>query len=361
MGDEKNNSDLEVVKNTIIDINCDVKQIDKDIRRVASNKRKFDFYTFLGGLVNLCDVAKNAKNIIKPNLEYAVKFTPELLKKMKEHDVQFLNDNITGEILPVLYDYTEKGFGGQVRLELKGNITNQDFANFSNSLTNLLEQKKFDALVEQIQQIHSTVKRIERGQDNDRFALVISGREKLLHALSIENDDELKKSLIIQAISTLCDGRKKVELSLIDKLNDITIVPNNDFKRIIKCLKPGYYNTQTDRYENIQEYFEYYCMSIEPLAYAYTCLNQPQMVEKVLKDCQNVFNHPKLSYLASVESLLNKFEYGESYFSETWYSNPKKHEKKLLESYQDFDVESDMYIRFNGQDLLEVLSDEETE
>lgn len=360
---EMDNSDkdtsIQKIEGTIFQVNYDVEQADVEIKQFASQKRKNDLFRFLGNLNSITDIAKNSKNIIKPNVEYAVKFTPELLNKMKTNDIQFLRDKVTDDILPVLYDYSEKGFGGQVRLELKGNVTNQDFANLSNSFSNLIEQKKYDALVEQVQQIYSVVKNIERGQENDRFAKVLSGRKKLLHALSIENDDELKRTLIVEAISTLCDGREQIELSIIDKLNNLSIVPKSDFKRFLLCFKPGYHDTQTEKYKEIQESFKYYCMSLEPLAYGYTCLNQPQMIEKVLEDCHKVFEHKNLSHVSSVEPLLNDSEFNSSFFCEAWYNEPKKHEKKLLESYQVFDSEKDIYIKVSGSDLLEALSNEE--
>lgn len=353
----KDSSELILSDDLIIEIDGRIHPTDNNLNVIYNKRKKGDFRSFIANLINISDIANNAKKIIKPDLEYAVKFTPELLAKMKTNDIKFLNDKITGDILPVLYDYTEKGFGGQVRLELKGNITCQDVSALSTSFNNLLEQKRYDALIQQVQQIFSTVKRIERGQDTDRFALIISGREKFTQALAIENDDDLRKKLIVEAISTLCDGRKQVELPLMDMLNNLTPVPQNGFLRFIRCFNDEYYNLHTGQYEEIQEYFKYYCMSIEPLAYAYKELNQPQMVETIVNECSDVFNHDKLSYLSTVEPLLNSNEYEKSNFRNAWYNNPEWHKTKLIKSYQLNDTE-DMYIKISGSDILEALSDE---
>lgn len=353
----KKNTEIVSVENSIIELDNKIQPTDKELTKIYFERKRIDFHSFVANLINFSDIAQNAKNIIKPDLVYAVKFTPELLAKMKTNDIQFLNDKLTGDILPVLYNYTEKGFGGQVRLELKGNITSQDVSALSNSLNNLLEQKKYDALIQQVQQINATVKRIERGQDTDRFALIISGREKLIHALAIENDDDLRKKLIVEAISTLCDGRKKVELPLLDKLNALTPVTENRFFRFIHCFNPDYYNKHTGDYEDIQEYFEYYCMSIEPLAYAYTELKQPQMIENVIKECSNVFTHPNLPYLTTVEPLLNSEVYDKIKLKTAWYNNPEQHKTSLLNAYQ-FNVSRDVIIKINGSDILGVLDDE---
>lgn len=353
---DKSNTELDIVSASIIEANNEVCFIDDGIKKAASNKRKKGFNAFLGNLVNLCDLANNAKIVINPDIEYAVKFTPELLKKMQEHDIQFLKDKVTGDILPVLYDYTDKGFGGQVRLEMRGNISNQDISNLSSSISNLLEQQKFDALIEQVQQIHSTVIRIERGQDTDRFANVISGRNTLLQALSIENDDDLKRQLIVEAISTLNKGKEEIELVLTDKLNSLKPVPSNEFKRLLYCLKPGYYDAKKNDYDDIQEYFKYYCMSIEPLAYAYTCLQQPQMVERIVQSCGKIFSNENLVSLTSVEPILNEAEYNKTQFRLAWYNNPQSQETKLLEAYQSYNDDNEVVIRVSGKDILEVMS-----
>lgn len=164
-------------------------QLDKAINLQKEKNRA----NFVNELFNIFDIGVNAKKIIDSNLDYVVKFTPKLLKKMEEYDIQFLRDKLTGDLLPDLYDYTEKGIGGKVRLELKGIPTNQDFVNFNNSINNLIEQKRYEELSEEIKKLNVTVKRIERGQDNDRFAKVNAGRKHLLDALNFQGNEKEKE------------------------------------------------------------------------------------------------------------------------------------------------------------------------
>lgn len=354
---DKSNTELDIVSASIIEADNEAYFIDDGIRKDVSDKKKKGVNAFLGNLINLCDLVNNAKIVINPNIEYAVKFTPALLKKMQGHDVQFLKDKVTGDILPVLYDYTDKRFGGQVRLEMKRHLSNQDIFNLSSSISNLLEQQKIDALVEQVQQIHSTVICIKRGQDTDRFANVISGRNTLLQALSIENDDDLRRKLIVEAISSLNKGKEEIELALTDKLNSLKPVPSCEFKRLLCCFfKPEYYDTKKNDYDDIQEYFKYYCLSIEPLAYAYTCLQQPQMVERIVQSCGKIFSNENLVSLTSIEPILNEGEYNKTQFQLAWYNNPQLQETKLLEAYQSYNDDNDVIIRVSGKEILEVMS-----
>ena len=337
----------------IVKVDIKYERLDKDIDRAVANKRCANVNAFLGQLFNTLDIGRSVKKVVDPNLDYVVKFTPELLKKMEEHDIQFLKDKLTGELLPDLYDYTEKGIGGKVRLEIKGKPTGQDLANLSNAMNNLIEQQRYETLVEEIQQLHIVAKRIERGQDNDRFAKVNAGRNHLLDALNYQGIEEEKKKLIFDALAMLRDGRELIEKTLVDKLDALEEVPKGKIKRLWTCFSQSdYYDEQIERYEDIQEYFQYYYMSIQPMAYAYTYLEQPQLIEGLLKDSTKVFEHDKIGCLSTVEYLLP-----DGKFDRMWYKSSKAHMQKLLESYKDREKDEDLYITVKGFEILEVLND----
>ena len=59
--------------------------------------------------------------------------------------------------------------------------------------------------------MHIVAKRIERGQDNDRFAKVNAGRKHLLDALNYQGTEGEKKKLIFDALAMLRDGREFIE------------------------------------------------------------------------------------------------------------------------------------------------------
>lgn len=146
----KEKPELYAAKKEIVKVDIKYERLDKAIDRAVANKRCADVNVFLGQLFNILDIGRSVKKVVDPNLDYVVKFTPELLKKMEEHDIQFLRDKLTGELLPDLYDYTEKGIGGKVRLEIRCKPTGKDLANLSNAMNNLIEQQRYETLVEEI-------------------------------------------------------------------------------------------------------------------------------------------------------------------------------------------------------------------
>lgn len=199
--------------------------------------------------------------------------------------------------------------------------------------------------------MHIVAKRIERGQDNDRFAKVNAGRKHLLDALNYQGTEGEKKKLIFDALAMLRDGREFIEKTLMDKLDALVEVPEGKIKRLWTCFsQPDYYDEQIERYEDIQEYFQYYYMSIQPMAYAYTYLEQPQLIEGLLEDSEKVFEHDKIGCLSTVEYLLP-----DGKFDGMWYKSSKVHKQKLLESYKAREKDEDLYITVKGFEILEVL------
>lgn len=345
-------NELDGTRHEITNVNTSYSRLSENLEQAVANKRHMDVNFFLGQLFNLLEVERNVQKLINPKLDYAVKFTAELLKKMEEHDIQFLKDKLTGELLPDLYDYTEKGIGGKIRLEIKGKPTGQDIANFSTAMNNLIEQQRYQALVEELQQLHITAKRIERGQDNDRFAKVNAGRKHLLDALNYQGTEEEKKKLVFDALAMLREGRELIEKTLIDKINVLEEVPEGKLKRLWTCFsQPDYYAEQIGKYDDIQEYFQYYYMSIQPMAYAYTYLGQPQLLEGLLEDSRKVFENSNIKCLSSIEYLLPNDN-----FDGAWYKNAKVHEQRLLAAYRGREENENLYIMVKGSELLEVLN-----
>ncbi|WP_027206955.1 hypothetical protein [Butyrivibrio fibrisolvens] len=352
MGNENDN--FQTDNGGLVEVKITYEAIDDDFSDAVDNKKNSDYSKLFGNIASLFQVVHDADRIINPNLEYAVKFPAALLKKMEEHDMQFMTEKETGDILPTLYDYTDKHIGGQIRLELRGQISNQDISNIGNSVNNLIEQARYDALIGEIQQVRAISQRIERGQDNDRFAKVKAGRQMLLNALSVQDDDPKRQSMMISAISILHQGYEAVKQTLVSKMDELPEVPENFLGRAWFVLKKSdnRSNVKT-KYAEVGEYFLHYCQAIEALAYGYTNINEPQMIDNLLVSTKDVFEHKNIGLLSKMEPLLVEDDY-----SNMWYKNPSDIENRLLKSYKELDKDKDIFITVSGTQLLEVLNND---
>lgn len=220
----------------------------------------------------------------------------------------------------------------------------------------MFEQQQYQLLMEEIQELHIIAKRIERGQDNDRFAKVNAGRKHLIDALNYRGNLDEKRKLILDSLSMQREGRELIEKTLIDKLNSLEEIPESKLKLIWTCFKKtNYYETQTARYNDIQEYFQYYCMSIEPMAYAYTYtyLKQPHLICSLLDDSKKIFEHQNLYRISKIEPMLSY-----NNFEEIWYKSPEYYKTKLLNTYEPDYHNDNILIKFKGNVLLEAMDNE---
>lgn len=152
----------------------------------------------------------------------------------------------------------------------------------------------------------------------------------------------------------LREGRELIEKTLIDKLNSLEEIPESKLKLIWTCFKKtNYYKTQTTRYNDIQEYFQYYCMSIEPMAYAYTYLKQPHLICSLLDDSKKVFEHQNLYRISKIEPMLSRDN-----FEKMWYKSPEYYKTRLLTTYEQNHDNGNILIKFKGNELLEARDNE---
>ena len=328
---------------------------DDDINNEVIQRRENNLKHFLEILVNTVDI-EQVLSKIQPETEYAVKFTPALLKKMEEHDVEFLKDKITGELLPIMYDYTDKQMAGQIRLEMREKVSAASRMRFNETVSIMLEQDRFDCLMEELQELKSAVGRVERGQDRDRIAKVFGARDTLHEALVFQNDEESKKALILNTITNLNEGRRQFEEQLIEQLDGLKSLPETKFKRIWHCFKSGFSGTdvlakERERYSKILECFKYYYLAIEPLAFVYTFLNQPYSMEIVLENTKRVLCHENLARLVELEEFI-----GEKTGKNIWYKQPELIADRLLESYEE-SVQQDLLICFKGSKLINIYKE----
>lgn len=341
----ESNTTVEV--NPAVTFNSQIVNLPLQDKAIAHGRKE----EFAAKLANLFTISEEGKRLINPETEYVAKFPPKLLELMDEHDVQFLKDKATGDLLPDLYDYTNKGIGGKVRLEVRRTITPQDLLNFNIAANNLMLQQKIEELAVEIRKIQKIAVQIERGQDNDRFAKVEAGRNMLQQALMIAGDDDLKRQMIVNAIALLNEGRALIEKTIVEKLNAIEDVPKNLIVRMWKIfISDGYLEDKRSEYRIIQEYFYYYCLALEPLAYAYDSLNQTQLIEEVLLESKSVLEHPRLYALRSFEPLLS-----DKPSENVWYTNAERYEKELMKAYSE---NKPIEISITGQQLLEAIDNE---
>lgn len=323
----------------LIDANVIVKLEDKKDDRDKS---------YILDLFNVFKISAEVKDLVNPNKEYFVKFPAELAKKMKEHNLDFLRDSITGDILPVLYDYTEKGIAGQIRLELRDNVSPKQLEHFGDSVSHMIEQARFNSLAEQLVQIQYDVQRIQQGQDSDRYAEVLTGIELLDDAKNSSNETN-RIDLAHSAIKSLREGTNKIKFALLSELDKLPKINDTIRARIWFTISdPENRSKLRTTYNQVQIYFENYYKGLVPLTEAYSLIGEPQIIEALVESTVEVLHHKNLYRLNTMEKLL---PIGYDY-SINWYKHPSRIEQKMRDAYSLEHVAEEKLFKISGQEIL---------
>lgn len=304
-------------------------------------------------LFNVFKLGKDFLDLIDLNKEYVVKFPAELLKKMSENDIQFLEDSITGDLLPTLYDYTEKGFAGSVRLVLKKSIKPEALNQLGNSLNHIADQVRYEKLMEQIADLQKTTKNIQRGQDLDRFAHINAAKEHIKN-MELTNSENIKNNFLDKAINELTIGREEIKNQLKHKLDQLPLIEDNEKSRFFYVLRKGRGGGRQS-YRDIQEYFYYYYEALKLSAYSYMRLNETQLIENLVSNYNDVFTPHRLEKLKNIEYILPEGELMDN----MWYESQKFLDNILIKSFNRDSISEFEYIKLPGSKLFEMNKLEE--
>lgn len=335
-----------VLEGELIDNNFTV-MIDKEETKVIPRD--------ILGLFDIFNLGSEVKNIISPNKEYIVKIPQKLVKKIQQGKVDFLKDSLTGELLPILYDFSEKEIAGQVRLELRDSVSPQQWTHFGDSVSNIINQARFAELAHKLDQIEHTVKKIQQVQDSDRFAEIQDGFE-LIENAKICDSEVNKHALLMSGINKLSLGTNKVKGALNQELKDFPKVKNTKLSRIWFTIKKAENRENLiHSYTQIQSYFSEYLKGIKLLSEAYTYIGEPKLVENLINSTNEILYHKDIEYLNNIEKILPK---GYDY-SLNWYKNPKKIEQQIRDSYSIDSKVKQYEVKIEGKNLLDLLDKEE--
>lgn len=92
---------------------------------------------------------------------------------------------------------------------IKGN----PFQDMCNSCHSIVMQQQLAQIADTVAETYEAVKMIEVGQQDDRIALIEAGREQILLAMSIQ-DEEHKKELLKSAARDLSLGKEQIGKAL---------------------------------------------------------------------------------------------------------------------------------------------------
>ena len=227
------------------------------------------------------------------------------------------------------------------------------YQDICNSYHNIVMQQQLGQIAETVSETYETIKMMAVGQHDDRLALIESGKEQILLAMSIQ-DEEHKKDLLRSGAHDLLLGKEQIGKALARKVENFKALPDGKFSLILNTLaKPDYLSKKDDEVEAIQDCYSMYVEATKMLATAYAYAGETGAVEQTFKKSVSFLKDIDFSAVKTIG-----ISHKDADLSDWFFNHPVEYveavKRPCLEAAKDYDYGQ---IEVRGEDLLEVLKD----
>ena len=342
--------DVELVEGEIV--------IDKSGNKVLRIIKSMTDVDYMGALdraaqyVNMANIART----IEKGVEYVVQI-PAKYQKQFEAGEYFINKNkTTGIEWPTLMRKAENGqyrFVDDLPIKQQEFIKGNPFQDMCNSYHNIVMQQQLAQIADTVAETYETVKMIEVGQQDDRIALIESGKEQILLAMSIQ-DEEHKKDLLRSGAHDLLLGKEQIGKALLRRVEAFKALPDSGFSMFFTTLtRPGYLSKKDDEVEAIQECYSMYIEATKMLAATFAYTGETAAVEQTFKKSISFLKEIDFSAVKTIE-----LSHKDVDLSDWFFNHPVEYieveKAPCLDSAKEYDY---VQIEVSGDDLLEVIKD----
>ncbi|NLV35752.1 MAG: hypothetical protein GXY17_03640 [Clostridiaceae bacterium] len=333
-----------------------IQVISLDLTQMEAPRVKGILAEILQGL----HVVENIKNVLVENERYILNIPKEIEKGIKAGECWLTKKAGTGELLASV---SHKVDG---RDEFMKNLTatketfddKKTFENISSGILQMAIHQQLIAMAAELQEVSSSIKQIEAGQADDRFAKIDGARWQLILASKMDNRQN-QIDTIKGAMPLLAEGTESVEKALSRKIGEFDEVPSNKIGIYIKMfLCNGDYKKRKDQeVDYINEYFKFLMTAHELMACASIVIGEPNALPSVFEHLEKFFKSVDTKKVESISHMHPELD-----LSKEWYSDPtgfieaKKTEYLKLSNHR-YDFIS---AEFSGQQLLEAFKDDKT-
>lgn len=328
----------------------------KDIGKVLKVKRDtegVDYYGLLDRVVQYIDIADTLKKI-KTQTKLVVQI-PVKYQKQYESGEYFINYNkTTGVEWPTLMKMSEQGrwqFVDDLPIKREEFSIENPFREISMNFHNIYMQNQIAKLSDTVTQTLEIVKRIEINQEDDRITLIDTGREEILTALTLK-DEEDKKLTIINGRKHLLLGKNRIGKSLQRRVEEFRPLPKNSINLFLHTyLQREYLNKRDEEVEKIQYCYAMYLEATKLLAASYAYTDDISAVEQVFRDSSDFISKIDFTKIKTIE-----YSHKNKDMSNMFYNHAVNYiDGEKIPCFEEAKRYDYISIETNSEDLLEVL------
>lgn len=356
-------SNLDTVEQDIIVAEEPIEYYEVFDGKVLEIKRDMPYIDFRGvvdtvlQMVNIADVVSQ----IKKGTEYVVQIPAKFQAGIDVGKYWIMEGaNDSGKLWPYLMKKGKSGRNEIVTpLEIKEKkfVDNNPARNITENYHNLYLKQQMKELAGLIETTLDTVKRIEKGQLDDKIGLLGAGRQGVILALS-QADESSRTDSIIQARNNINIAQNQILEHFKRRVSEFEPLPKSRvmlFGR--ECAKDGYLDSKDDEYGDILDYYNLYLQATRMLAGTYLICDDIDTAKMVFELAQTEIGKIDFSALKTIE---NSHIDGEDF--DRIYDDAKVYlateEQLCLTEASEYEY---LTLSFSGEELLEVIGDGRTE
>lgn len=324
------------------------------VLKIYESMKNNDFASSINKLIQYINIAEITSSIEK-GVEYVVQI-PTQYQKQYESGEYFINQNKkTGIEWPTLMKKTENGqyrFVADLPIKQQKFMQGNPLQDLCNSFQNIYIQQQMAQFSERVEDTYQAVKIIERGQQDDRIAMIEAGRKEIMLALALQNENDRNEQMCL-GIHNLFLGREQIGKAMVRRIEAFKPLPKNKVVLFLNTLADNNYQSKKDdEIENIQECYEMYLEATKMIAGAYVYKGEIAAAEQIFEDCISFLNNTDFTKLKSIE-LAHKGAELENMFYNHASKYAKTEKEQCIENTKSYAYVS---LEVNGDKLLEVLS-----
>ena len=339
------------IKTDLMDTEATIINKEKKHLKISGLQKDINFTGLVDKVAQYVNIADIVSNIEK-SAEYVVQI-PTKYKDAFDAGEVFINKNKkTGIEWPTLMRKTDNGqyrFVGDLPIKQQEFYRGNPFQEICINYHNIVTQQQLAEISQSIVETYQIVKMIERGQQDDRIALIDAGREQVLLAMTMTDENE-KKEMLRVAARDLLVGKEQIGKALMCRVEAFESIPDSGLKIFLNTLKDGnYLNKKDDEIEDIQECYSLYVEATKMLAAIFAYSGETAAVEQTFSRSIDFLQQINFEDLKSIEHSHKGVDFNDWFFNHpVEYIEIEK--TSFIESSKDYDF---LQIELTGEKLLE--------
>ncbi len=328
-----------------------------DIDTTVTDVKDIDIKGMINSIFQCVDMS-GIFNKVQKGAEYVVQIPVKYQKGFDAGKYWFMENSETGKQMAILM---KKGVKGRNEIVAHLGIKKQDIVqrdlggDILNNYHNLYMQQKMNEIACLVETALETVQRIEKGQMDDRIALLDAGRRDFLLALS-QQDEVSRPIAIANARSNISLAQKEILKTFERRVSEFNALPKTELGRVFKeAFSPGYFDKRDNEYDEIQEYYYLYLQSTRMLAGSYLVVGEVDNAKKIFDEAIKDLNAIDYKKLKTIEYAHKGVEFNKIYETASAYMIEEKNQS--LNELKEYDGIS---ISLTGEFLLEVVENAQT-